>query len=38
MDKNLLGCKFSIGGRQYQVIGHHYARPDLLAVRDITEL
>lgn len=38
MDKNLLGYKFSIGGRQYQVIGHHYARPDLLVVRDITEL
>lgn len=38
MDKSLLGYTFSIGDRQYRVIGHHYARPDLLAVRDITEL
>ena len=37
MDKNLLGCMFSIGNRQYQILGHHYARPDLLVVNDRTE-
>lgn len=37
MDKNSLGCMFSIKDRQYRILGHHYARPDLLVVNDCTE-